>query len=109
MSPRVEIILGDLHDREPLLPAPDILETIFIQDQLDVAKITFHDGPCDIITHYRGSILHLDNGDIVSRVHPISQVGNGYISLPDKGTEKCLVQRNGRWYKATAEFIGQTD
>jgi hypothetical protein len=105
MSTRVQITLGELCDRPPLLPAPNISDGVSIHDALVKAgPIAFHEGPASIITHYRGNMLYLDNEDLVSRPTPITDCVNGHTQVPREGTEECRVMRGGKWYKATAVF-----
>ena len=95
----------------PLLPAPNVTEGSHMHSVLNEVKFTDEDllnGPIPVVYQYRGSLLYLENGDLVYRYKPRTSGGNGYVSLPSDDLcepEDCYVQYNGEWHSAILDFV----
>lgn len=81
----------------PLLPAPNIAEGDAMYEVL--SKVNYieddlMDLPMKVVYEYRGSLLYLENGDIIYRYQKKSS-----------GAEECYIQYKGDWCDGIVDFI----
>jgi hypothetical protein len=104
---KVSIIsLGDKLEHQPLCPAPNISDSGDMAQAFKETTFTDADlvgGHVKIVYSYRGSMLYLENRDLVYRYNPKTQMANGYVSMPSD-PEECYVRIKGDWYAAKVGF-----
>jgi hypothetical protein len=103
----VRIFNLEPHEYMPLMPAPSVHDGEIISSYLETEQISdrgLEDGPLRILTHYRGSMLYLDNGALVYRWMPKTAGGNGLVSIPETPTiENCFILHEDKMYTADVE------
>ena len=94
------------NDGPRLMATPNVTEWDAIQADIDkfqhTKKELMGEGPLQVVTSHRGSVLYLENGAIVNRWEGESV--NGYMCGSTK-PEKCRVMYNGLQFDAVMEFI----
>lgn len=96
-----------------LYPAASIRDFEYMKEFIDndttplIEEIgDFLGTPLELLTSYRGSLIHLAGGISFNRTHPSTLCANGYMSLPTRGcTERGRMTWKGRSYLISADFI----
>ena len=94
------------NDGPRLMPTPNVTEMEEILNEMNnfqqTKKELMGEGPLQVVTSYRGSVLYLENGAVVYRWEGESV--NGYMCGSMK-SENCRVMYNGLQFDAVMEFV----
>jgi hypothetical protein len=97
----------------PLGPAPSVRDWEYMNEAIEAdttpvftSLASFIGVPLEILTTYRGHMIHLEGGLSFHRTSPSTSGGNGMVSLPSNNViEQGSMQWEGANYNIEVEFV----
>jgi hypothetical protein len=97
----------------PLGPAPSVCDWEYMNEAIEAdttpvfTSVTEFIGvPLEILTTYRGHMIHVEGGLSFHRTSPSTNGGNGMVSLPSENViEQGSMQWEGVDYNIEVEFV----